>query len=410
MDRRAIVWCALAMSLVVMGLAPQSARAQADYRTVVIFGDTQTAINGDPDQYSDFSAMVNWVIANKHTENIDLVMHVGDIVNLGSFLPVPPSCSGQPAVSMGYCLSQPICSPAPAGCYAAPAGGGGTDCISCSFPTTYTPPEWERFVDQWSRFDPDPAVGWLGIPTAIVRGNHDNVGVDPSTELDVRGFNYYYSEANLEALETAFAGSDRYYEHLETYPNENQDGHAWRFRIGDRPVLVVGPSYEGGFGTSQQQIDWAIDVFGQYPNMPGILLIHDMMQYSQVYHEIVREAPTVAPQLFLGAQGHIVQDMKFIDEFEGQKILRTVSDWSRTPSPGGAYLTLIRFYFEPGQPDEIEAFTYSPVLDIVVPDADKTIVRQEFPVPEPSAWSLQAFGVGAMAWFERWRRRLTRED
>lgn len=398
---RAAITIALGFAI----LAAASASAQtASYRTVVIFGDTQTAVSGNPTQYADFTAMVDWVIANKHTENIDFVLHAGDIINLGSFLPTDPVCFGAPVQSIGYCLSQQICAPPPAGCYQQPAGGGNIDCMSCDFPVRYTPPEWQRFVDQWSRFDPDPGTGWLGMPTAVVRGNHDNVGVFPATDIDVPGFNYYYAESTFEAIEAAFVGSDRVYEHLESYPSEDQDGHVWRFQIGGRPVLVVGPSYEGSVGTSQQQIDWMIDVFSRYPNMPAILLIHDMMEYSQVYHAIIREAPTVAPQLFLGAQGHIQQDMKWIDEFGGQKILRTVSDWSRTDSPGGSYFTIIRFYFEPGQPDEVESFTYSPVLDHVVPDPDKTIPKQVFPVPEPTVRSLPLTTLGALiGWLNVWR-------
>lgn len=375
-------------------LSAVSAHAQADYRTVVIFGDTQTATGGDPVQYADFTAQIDWVIANKYTENIDFILHVGDIIDLGSFLPLPASCSGQPSVSIGYCLSQPICTPAPAGCYAADNGVGGTDCVSCSFPIDYVPFQWQNFTSQWSRLEPNPSIGWSGIPYAIVRGNHDNVGTDIPSEFEVAGYNQYFSGESMEALEARFSGSDRVYEHLETYPSEDMDGHAWRFSLGSRPVLVVGPSYTGGVGTSQTQIDWVLDVFGQHANLPGILLIHDMMQQSQVYHAVVRQMPTVAPNLFLAAQGHTQQDMKFVENIAGFKVIRTVSDWSRTASPGGSYFAVIRFYFEPGQEDEVEAFTYSPVLDVALSDPNKTIVKQPLPVPEPSSGSMAIPGLG----------------
>ena len=388
-----------AASLVI--LSAGSAFAQADYRTVVIFGDTQTATGGDPVQYADFTAQIDWVIANKYTENIDFILHVGDIIDLGSFLPVPASCSGQPNVGLGYCLSQPICTPAPAGCYAADDGVGGIDCVSCSFPLDYVPVQWQSFTSQWSRLEPNPAAGWSGIPYAIVRGNHDNVGTDVPSEFEVAGYNQYYSGASMESLEARFAGGDRVYQHLETYPSEDRDGHAWRFSLGSRPVLVVGPSYTGGVGTSQTQIDWVIDVFGRHANLPGILLIHDMMQHSQVYHAVVQQMPTVAPNLFLAAQGHIGQDMMFIDNIAGFKVIRTVSDWSRRASPGGSYFSVLRFYFEPGQADEVEAFTYSPVLDVVVPDANKTIVKQPIPVPEPGMGSMSIPGVAGLCWFRR---------
>jgi hypothetical protein len=154
-----------------------------------------------------------------------------------------------------------------------------------------------------------------------------------------------------------FVGSDRAYEHLETYPGDDMDGNAWQFQIGTRPALVVGPSYEGGVGTSQQQIDWVIDVFERNPNLPGVLLIHDMIEHFQVYNSVVLQMPTVAPNLFLTAQGHIQQDIKFVQDIEGFQVMRTVSDWSHTDSPGGSYFAVLRFYLEPGQQDEVEAFT-----------------------------------------------------
>ena len=388
-DFRGKVWRALFIALWLIAFTPAGAHAQADYRTVVIFGDTQTLVNGDPDNSADFAAMIDWVIANKYAENIDFILHVGDIINIGSFLPLPPVCSGQPVETLGQCLSAPSCSPPPPGCYPMDNGSGQTDCLSCSFSMLVSAEEWQRFTAEWSRLEPDPASGWSGIPYAIVRGNHDNVGTDLPSEFDIPGYNQYYGEAEMEALEVAFAGSDRLYEHIETYPYEDQDGHAWRFQIGSRQILVVGPSYEGGVGTSQQQINWVTDVFGRHPNLPGLLVIHDMMQHSQVYNQVVQQVGTAAPNLFLTAQGHVQQDLKWIDTFDGIDIARTVSDWSRTPSPGGSFLALVRFYFEPGQPDEIEAFTYSPVTDTTITDADKTIVKQPLAVPEPSAWSIQ---------------------
>jgi hypothetical protein len=72
----------LAASLALVSVAPPA--SQPEYRTVVIFGDTQTVVSGDPVQYADFTKQLDWVIANKYTENIDFVLHVGDIIDLGT--------------------------------------------------------------------------------------------------------------------------------------------------------------------------------------------------------------------------------------------------------------------------------------------------------------------------------------
>jgi hypothetical protein len=82
-------------------LSPAVAAAQVSYRTVIIFGDTQTAVNGGPLEYADFTDQIDWVVANKYAENIDFVLHVGDIINLGPFVPIPASCGGQPDLSLG---------------------------------------------------------------------------------------------------------------------------------------------------------------------------------------------------------------------------------------------------------------------------------------------------------------------
>jgi hypothetical protein len=393
--------------LAVLALAPATAHAQAAYRTVVIFGDTQTAVNGGAAQYSDFSQQIDWVIANKYTENIDFVLHVGDIIDTGTFLPLPVACQGAPSVPGSTCSSvgNP-CPLPPNGCFTAADGAGGSICLSCAGIRAAVDNQWASFNAQWSRFEPDVAAGWEGIPYAIVRGNHDNIGVAMPNDVDTVGFNQYYGEAQMEALEASFVGLDRSYEHVETYASSTEgNGNAWRFDLGGRPVIVVGPSYEGGRNISQEQIDWTIGVFGDNADTAGVLLVHDAIEYSQIHQQVVSAMPTVAPNLILAAQGHIRQDIKSIQDIQGFQVIRTVSDWSRTPSPGGSYFALLRFYLDPGLDDEVEAFSYSPVLDVVVPDPSATIVKQSFPVPvpEPSVWSLRIAGLAGL--FLLWRRR-----
>jgi hypothetical protein len=256
--------------------------------------------------------------------------------------------------------------------------------------------QWSNFNAQWSRLEPNAGTGWQGIPYAIVRGNHDNIGVSVPNDVDTVGFNQYYSESQMESLEAAFDGNDRVYEHLESYESSVEgNGNAWRFSLGGRPVVIVGPSYEGGGDISEAQIDWVIDVFGDHPNANGMLLVHDAQQYGQIYHDIVLNMETVAPNLILAAQGHIRHDEKTIQTISGYPVIRTISDWSRTSSPGGSYFAVLRFYFEAGEDDEVEAFSYSPVLDSVSSNPNATIVKQPFPVPvpEPSVWALRVSGL-----------------
>lgn len=92
------------------------------YRTVVVFGDTQSLVDGgiDPDEafaqsladgwdpsdippeweplrddkvdYVDFVKMIDWVLANRSSQNIDFVLHVGDIIESGFYGPIHEDC------------------------------------------------------------------------------------------------------------------------------------------------------------------------------------------------------------------------------------------------------------------------------------------------------------------------------
>jgi hypothetical protein len=186
-------------------------------------------------------------------------------------------------------------------------------CLSCPGILNSVDIQWSQFIAQWSRLEPDVASGWDGLPYGIVRGNHDNIGVPVETDIDVPGYNQYYSEAQMEALETSFIGLDRSYEHLETYASSTEgNGHAWRFDLGGRPVVVVGPSYEGGGNISTAQINWTSQVFNDHADTAGILLVHDAMEFSQINSSIVNQMSTSAPGLIWAAQGHIRRDTKSI--------------------------------------------------------------------------------------------------
>ncbi len=369
MLERHLALLALVAGLSLLSPAPGAAQ---DYRTVAIVGDTQVHVGGGRDaEYADFTAMIDWIIANKDTENIDFVLQVGDMTNLGLWMPLPPSCDGAPALPSWRCNDGGQCiDPLPAGCWQTTPNW----CASCASARSTVASEWERFDAQFSRLEPDLETGWTGVPYALVRGNHDNVGASPATDTEIAGYNQYYSEQRFQALEQAFAGSDRHFEHLETYPSEDRDGHVWRFRLGEQDVIVVGPSV----WPSRTQRQWVQDVLARYPQTPAILLSHDMIERNPLKVEVVDQMPVVAPQLFMTVQGHISRDQKSIVDIAGYQVLKTVNDWSYAPVK--SYMTLVRFYFEPAGVDAVEALTYSPALD-------------EFNQLSTNYVELQAFGI-----------------
>ena len=359
----------------VVGARTAAAQSTAAYRTVVIIGDTQVHVGGGHDaDYADFAAMIDWIVSNKHNENIDFVMQVGDITNLGLWMPLPAQqCQDAPAVEREDCRDGAnMCfAQAPAGCFPVLD----TFCPPCEAAHATVDSEWQRFVAQWSRLEPAPSNDWSGIPYAIVRGNHDNVGVSEDIDTDVPGFNHYFGKQHFEELEQAFEGSDRYFEHVETYPGGDQDGHAWKFGIGAQKVLVVGPSV----WPDQEQRSWANDVLSRHPSTPTILTSHDMVERNDLWADVVAPMATTAPQLFMTAQGHISRDQKSVIDIGGYQVLRTVNDWSYPATADHSYMTLVRFYFD--HVDHVEAVTYSPATDSVLEI-------------ETNQLGLQPFGIG----------------
>ncbi len=110
----------LVRSVLLLGVFAVARPASADDFTIAIFGDTQTYTLGfglEP----VLANMVDFVIDNAEAENIDLVIHVGDLINAGIFDEV-------------------------------------------TFDTTE---QWARFNAELKRLDPE-------LPYAVVRGNHDN--------------------------------------------------------------------------------------------------------------------------------------------------------------------------------------------------------------------------------------------
>ena len=382
---------------------------QGDYRTIVIVGDTQIHVStmnnsypgdddypgppgiprepgylGDPDDpndpepynpdYAAYTRMIDWIVANKYEENIDFVMQVGDITNLGLWMPLSAAqCEGAPV--QNSCRSGRDClDPLPRGC----EYKSDSTCPTCQGARATVENEWRRFNDQWARLDPNPTGGWSGVPYAIVRGNHDNVGVDIPTDTHIQGYNHFFSEQRFEELELAYApggGGDRFFEHLETYSGGSQDGHAWKFRIGTRDVVVVGPSV----WPEQGQRTWALDFLRDYPDTSSILLTHDLGEFAggALWSETVGMlgAPD-APPLFMTVQGHTGDDLKFVDNVRGRDLLMTVNDWSYLDEATRSNMTLVRVY--PGEVDRVEAFTYSPTLDQCSLTSANYVPLQEF--------------------------------
>jgi hypothetical protein len=342
-----------------------TAMAEADYRTVVIFGDTQELVEGAPDKdntlyprnseahenLENLKRTIDWVIGNRKSENIDFVLHVGDIIQSGYRLatPISPKCYVQ-----GKCQSQIE--------YEA-----GRKC-PCSAERNVDM-EWERFNWVWRRLD--------GIvPYAIVRGNHDNVGGHSLGERP--GFRDYYGAQQMAKLPG----------YVESSSFEDV-GHVWKFRLGAHPVLVIGLPDSARFELAQA--DWANEVLSRPENreIPAILLAHrffdgvpvDYNKPFKPWTEIVERRPE---QIFMTVWGHVSPGRVRMVKLNGKKVLDIRSNWQTfVKGPNASTVNLVRFKLGKHgiESVSVEAFARSAGFDTSAFLAQTRLTTRPFRVP-----------------------------
>lgn len=336
-----------------------------NYRTVITFGDTQHYVKSGADHqnYIDFAAMVDWVIANKDVENIDFVMHPGDCIDAGDPLP----------------LSTP------------------DELIYGKYTLVDVDNQWLLFNSQWQKLEQ------AGIPYAICKGNHDNVGeqADIDASLDTQGFPFYYSTAHFEALETAFVGSDRFFEHEASSAGMS---HVFRFKIGDQIVRVVSPTSIGSYN----EAPWALAEVGKHQDIPARMLVHywgDHTNAPGVDTSIVQNMDTVAPQLFGTTQGHTWVENIGVELIQGNpehKISRVTADFSIQGDGSSPWLVRERYHQDiDGKVIGYSADIFNPVTgeirgDEIVPEQTFTLdIPETLPDPDPEPGSKMIIGQNA---------------
>jgi hypothetical protein len=346
-------------------LAGRVAMAEADYRTVVIFGDTQELVDGRPDpdlplqprdpddreNLTNLEAMIDWVLEKRSSENIDFVLHVGDIIQSGGLVstPIPAPCYPE-----GECRSEIEYKE-------------GSKC----------PCHWEEQIDtEWARFN----QAWQRlegvVPYAIVRGNHDNVGSHKPG--DRPGFNQYYGAERMSGLPG----------YVESSPFEDV-GHLWKFKLGAHPVLVMGLPDRAGFKAKQTQ--WANEVLSRPENreLPTILLTHRFfigvpVDYSKPYRTWTRIVEKRPEQIFMTVWGHVSPGKVRLVDVGGKKILDVRSNWQAfTKGAYAAMLTLVRFNIGPEGIEwvTVQAFTPAAGFDTSPQLSETRMGTRSFSVP-----------------------------
>jgi hypothetical protein len=316
---------------------------KVDYRTIVIFGDTQELVDGarskpgdlyypgDPagrENLENLKRTIDWVIGNREAENIDFVFHVGDIIQDGHALLKDP---------LPECYVEGICQKE------LKNEQGRRKCRCGS--ETRADEQWERFNWLWKRLD---GV----VPYAIVRGNHDNIGSD---QPNVRpGFRDYYGAKQMAKLPG----------YLESSPFEDV-GHVWKFQLGAFPVLVLG--LPDSAIRSEEQVQWASDLLDhpEYRELPTIFLMHRLfngvpVDYTKPFlpwRKLISQRPE---QIFMTVWGHVSPGRIRMLDLSGKEVLDIRSNWQVfKEGPRAALVNLVRFKLgEDGiESVSIEAFT-----------------------------------------------------
>lgn len=330
----------LAAAVLLSLLCAAPANAQDQSFTIVILGDTQDLTRSDSLLATRLVPMVDWIIANKQIENIQLAIQVGDVILNGS-------------------------------------NGSLTDPNKAAL-------EWGRFNSQWHR------LGDAGIPTVVVRGNHD----------DYEGFIRHYGGAAVrQATADDFPLSDPnsgqplepVFRYESTFGDPNDGGsHSWIVNLGGREVVVLGLGYRSEQPASgvvdPNEFSWAQQELDRHVEKPAIIASHAITRgdgshflgdwignlnvKNSIWRDLV-EADNNAAQIFLTASGHFVSHFKGIRLVKDLwPVLDTLQDWSADPQPEASTFTLVR-YRAPAQTIEVQFF--SPAAD---PNWDPTYFRE----------------------------------
>lgn len=387
-----------------VSLALQAHAQTASYRTIVVFGDTQTLVSR---RAPELDRMVQWVLDARERERIDMVLHVGDLINVGlergkaGRWPLPKdACAGsieenrrceaqnaKGASGVSPSNASAICSVpshqqcrehceknadalAP-GCYRDSPG----PCRSCVRDRAGLDAEWELFERSWRRFD---GV----IPYAVVRGNHDNRGTARADAvLDGHGFHQRFGEERFRRLfsakDPASAFAARRYLGAFLYLGDPNAGgaHAWILPLGGRDVLVIGPSWN----PSRAELSWVLRVLDLHPKLPVILLGHTLdVQVSRGHSRALLIQLGLVPsalggvpvsphgrRVILTAAGHWIRDFKGLTRRpDGTTTLHTTVNYQDGKTPCPDCLALVRFH-EGGDRgfDRVEALTIRPDAD-----------------------------------------------
>jgi hypothetical protein len=278
--------------------------SDADDFTIVVLPDTQIYTIEGRNLEKYFHDQTQWVRDNRAAYNIIGVIHNGDVIN--------------------------------------------------NEPQIY---QWNVASAALARLEkPEPGLP-DGMPWGVSVGNHDNKLIGDNTVINTDKWNQFFGVSR-------FANKAYYGGHYGT-----KNDSSWvTFSAGGLDFVVVSLMYE--LDPDPAAIAWARSIFQMHPKAFGILNTHYLLsaagnfsaQSRQIYAAL-KDLPNV--QLMTG--GHISDESRRVDVFEGNKIQSMLADFQGRDLGGGGFLRI--WEFSPAN-QTLSVRTYSPTMDKYETDAN----------------------------------------
>ncbi len=222
----------------------------------------------------------------------------------------------------------------------------------------------EPLLYQWGVADaamkrlevPEPGLP-DGMPYGIAIGNHDNKLLGDNTVPNTDKFNQYFGV-------NRFAGRSYYGGHH----GARNDNSWFTFSTGGLDFVVVNLMYD--LEQDPAVLAWARSIFEMHPDSFGILNTHFLLTSGGAFgpqargiYAALRDVPNV--QLMTG--GHIADENRRVDTFQGHKIHSMLADYQGRADGGAGFMRIWEFSPANGT---VSVRSYSPTLDKYETDAD----------------------------------------
>ncbi|HET6584742.1 MAG TPA: hypothetical protein VFG69_14895, partial [Nannocystaceae bacterium] len=192
-----------------------------------------------------------------------------------------------------------------------------------------------------------------GVPYGVCIGNHDQ---DVNSEAgSTTAFNEHFGIDR-------FGGRTYYGGH---YSSDNDENFV-TFAAGGLEFVVVSLQYDTT--PDPAVLSWARSVFEAHPDAFGVLNTHFLLNSAGDFGtqgQAIYDALRATQNVQLMTSGHVSNEQRRTDVFQGHPIHTMLADYQFEPEGGGGYMRI--WEFSPAN-DELTVRSYSPAKDMWLTD------------------------------------------